>query len=68
LLFTISAQFGWKLHQMDVKSVFHNGFLEEEIYVEQPKDFVVEGKEDQVYRLFKALYGLKKLQEHGIDE
>ena len=53
---------------MDVKSVFHNGFLEEEIYVEQPKDFVVEGKEDQVYRLFKALYGLKKLQEHGIDE
>ena len=60
LLFAISTQFGWKVHQMDVKSAFLNGVLEEEIYVEQPKGFVIEGKEDKVYRLFKALYGLKQ--------
>jgi len=29
---------------MDVKSTFLNGFFEEEIYVEQPKGFIVEGK------------------------
>ena len=34
-----------KVHQMDVKSTFLNGFLEEEIFVEQPKGFIVEGKE-----------------------
>ncbi|OIT28784.1 retrovirus-related pol polyprotein from transposon tnt 1-94, partial [Nicotiana attenuata] len=45
---------------MDVKSAFLNGILKEEIYVEQPEGFVVEGKEDKVYRLHKALYGLKQ--------
>jgi len=60
LLFAISAQFGWKVHRMDVKSAFLNGYLEEEIYVEQPKGFIVEGKEDKVYRLSKALYDLKQ--------
>jgi len=48
-----------KVHQMDVKSTFLNGFLEEEIFVEQPKGFIVEGKEDRVYKLSKAIYGLK---------
>ncbi|KAL3519542.1 hypothetical protein ACH5RR_017691 [Cinchona calisaya] len=60
LLFALSAQLGWKVHQMDVKSAFLNGILEEEIYVEQPEGVVVEGKEDRVYRLHKALYGLKQ--------
>lgn len=44
---------------MDVKSSFLNGYLEEEIYVEQPTGYVVKGKEDKVLRLKKALYGLK---------
>jgi len=48
-----------KVHQMDVKSTFFNEFLEEEISVEQPKGFIVEGKEDKVYKLSKAIYGLK---------
>ena len=48
-----------KVHQMDVKSTFLHGFLEEEIFVEQPKGFIMEGKEDKVYKLFKAIYGLK---------
>lgn len=43
-----------------MKSAFLNGFLEEEIYIDQPQGFVVSGKEQMVYRLKKALYGLKQ--------
>ncbi|KAA3474308.1 Integrase, catalytic core [Gossypium australe] len=45
---------------LDVKSTFLNGFLEEEIYIDQPQGFVLSGKEHMVYRLKKALYGLKQ--------
>ena len=45
---------------MDAKSAFLNGYLEEEVYVEQPQGFEVEGKENNVYKLKKALYGLKQ--------
>ena len=44
---------------MDVKSAFLNGVLKEEVYVAQPPSYEVEGKEDNVCRLRKALYGLK---------
>jgi hypothetical protein len=47
---------GFKLYQMDVKSAFLNGFLEEEVYVKKPLGFESVG----VYRLRKALYGLKQ--------
>jgi hypothetical protein len=45
---------------MDVKSTFLNGFLEEEVYVDQPPGFEVQEQPAKVYRLKKALYGLKK--------
>ena len=48
------------MHQIDVKSAFLNGILEEDIYVEQPEGFVIDGKEDKVYRLHKDFYGLKQ--------
>ena len=43
-----------------VELAFLNGFLQEEIYVEQPEGFVKEGEDDKVYFLKKALYGLKQ--------
>lgn len=60
LLLAISAQKGWKVFHLDVKSAFLNGELQEEIYVEQPEGFIIQGEEDKVYLLKKALYGLKQ--------
>ena len=50
----------FKLFQMDVKSVFLNGYLHEEVYVEQRKGFIDPSFPDHVYKLKKALYGLKQ--------
>ncbi|TYK23235.1 Retrovirus-related Pol polyprotein from transposon TNT 1-94 [Cucumis melo var. makuwa] len=72
LLFAIAAQKGWKLYQLDVKSSFLNGILQEEIYVEQPEGCEKQGEGNKVYLFKKALYGLKhalrawysKIDEH----
>ena len=49
-----------EVEQMDVKTAFLHGNLEEEIYMEQPEGFKVQGKENHVCRLKKSLYGLKQ--------
>ncbi|RVW23125.1 Retrovirus-related Pol polyprotein from transposon TNT 1-94 [Vitis vinifera] len=59
MLLALAAQNGWKIYQLDVKSPFLNGYLEEEIFGEQPEGFAVKGKENKIYQLKKALYGLK---------
>jgi hypothetical protein len=48
------------LEQLDVKTTFLHGDLEEEIYMQQPQGYEVKGKENLVCRLKKSLYGLKK--------
>lgn len=59
-IFAFAAQRGMKIHQLDVKSAFLYGMLEETVFVEQPQGYEVQGKEEKVYRLKKALYGLKQ--------
>src|SRR6267154_5573930 len=72
LLLALAALEDWEIHQMDVKSVFLNGVLDEEIYMEQPQGFITPGTETKVCRLKKAIYGLKQasrawnLQFHGV--
>jgi hypothetical protein len=58
-LITLAGQNGWLLYQLDVKSVFLNGEFKQEVYVEQPRGFIIEGEKDKVYRLKNALYRLK---------
>ena len=48
------------LEQLDVKTTFLHGDLEEEIYMQQPQGYEVKGKEKLVCRLKKSLYGLKQ--------
>ena len=60
LVTAVASSKGWKMSQMDVKSAFLNGPLEEEVYIVQPPGFEKEGRKHLVYRLRKALYGLKQ--------
>lgn len=49
-----------EVHQMDEKTAFLNGDLEEEIYMEQPGGFSAPNQENKVCKLVKSLYGLKQ--------
>ena len=49
-----------KIHQMDVKTAFLNGVVEEEVYVEQPLSFETHDRETHVCKLKKSLYALKQ--------
>ena len=59
-MLSIATAFDFEVEQMDVKTSFLHGDLEEEIYIKKPKGFVVKGKKELVCKLKKSLYGLKK--------
>jgi hypothetical protein len=64
VLLSLTASFGLTIHQMDVKTAFLNGELEEEIYMDQLNKFIANGQEDNVCKLLKSLYGLKQAPKH----
>ncbi|KAK9194952.1 hypothetical protein WN943_003067 [Citrus x changshan-huyou] len=60
LVIKVAALRNLEIHQMDVKTAFLNGDLDEEIYMEQPEGFIAPGQEKKVCKLVKSLYGLKQ--------
>ena len=48
------------MYQLDVKSAFLHGDLNEAVFIEQPPGYEIKGEEEKIYRLKKALYGLKQ--------
>ena len=60
LLLMFAASNNFEIHQVDVKSAFLNGKLEETIYMRQPKGFIAKGKEDWIWKLYQMLYGLRQ--------
>eukprot|EP00253_Pinus_taeda_P031897 PITA_31897 len=59
LVLSLAASLKWEVHQMDAKSAFLHGDLHEEIYMEQPTDFI-QTEYSLVCRLKKSIYGLKQ--------
>jgi hypothetical protein len=59
-LLSLAASHGLLIHQMDVKTTFLNGELDEEICMEEPDGFIREGQERKVCKLLKSLFGLKQ--------
>lgn len=60
ILLALVAQYDLNLVQMDVKTAFLHGDLEEEIYMSRPSGFKASGGEDLAFRLKRSLYGLKQ--------
>nr|GEW43660.1 retrovirus-related Pol polyprotein from transposon TNT 1-94 [Tanacetum cinerariifolium] len=67
ILLAYACALDFKLFQMDVKSAFLNGFINEEVYVAQPPRFIDFEKPNHVYKLIKALYGLKQAPKAWYD-
>ncbi|GKA05513.1 retrovirus-related pol polyprotein from transposon TNT 1-94 [Tanacetum coccineum] len=67
ILLAYACAHDFKLYQMDVKSDFLNGFINEEVFVAQPPGFVDFEKPNHVFKLKKALYGLKQAPKAWYD-
>jgi hypothetical protein len=59
-LISCAANFGWSLHQLDMKNAFLHGDLQEEVYMEIPPRFVNEQTVGKICKIKKSLYGLKQ--------
>ncbi|GKC16641.1 retrovirus-related pol polyprotein from transposon TNT 1-94 [Tanacetum coccineum] len=67
ILLAYACAHDFKLYQMDVKSAFLNGFINEEVFVAQPPGFIDFEKPNHVFKLKKALYGLKQAPKAWYD-
>ena len=68
ILMSIACTMNFKLYQIDVKCAFLNGYLNEEVFVEQPKGFQDPHFPYHVLRLKKTLYGLKQAPKTWYDQ
>ncbi|MBY3556105.1 hypothetical protein HGI15_22490, partial [Modestobacter lapidis] len=60
ILLSIAAHHDYEIWQMDVKTAFLNGNIEEDIYMEQPEGFTSSGDDHKVCKLQRSIYGLKQ--------
>ena len=60
LLMYLAVMFDLEIEKKDVNKTFIHGYLEEEIYMNQPEGFIMKGKEELVYRIKEYIYGLKQ--------
>ena len=67
ILMSIACTMNFKLYQMDVKCAFLNGYLNEEVFIEQPKGFEDPHFPNHVLKLKKTLYGLKQAPRASYD-
>ena len=60
ILLSIAAHLDYEIWQMDIKTTFLNGYLEEDIFMDQQEGFIAKGQESKVCKLRKSIYGLKQ--------
>ncbi|KAL0391597.1 UNVERIFIED_CONTAM: hypothetical protein Slati_4523900 [Sesamum latifolium] len=60
IMLAIAAWYDYEIWQTDVKTAFLNGFVEEEIYMDQSEGFTIVGEEQKVFHLQRSIYGLKQ--------
>lgn len=60
MVVALAAHNSWPIFQLDVKSAFLHGDLQEQVFIDQPPGYMKSGCEDKVYRFKKALYGSKQ--------
>ena len=59
ILLSIATHMDYEIWQMDVKTTFFNGSLDETIYIVQPEGFIAKGQEKKECKLQNSIYGLK---------
>ncbi|KAL2237416.1 UNVERIFIED_CONTAM: Retrovirus-related Pol polyprotein from transposon TNT 1-94 [Sesamum indicum] len=63
ILLVVATWYDYEIWRMDVKMAFLNGFVEESIYMDQPKGFTFVGEEQKVFRLQRSIYGLRQASQ-----
>ena len=68
IFLSMAVMYHWVLRQIDINNVFFNGYLTEEVYMQQPEGFVDSSRLDYVCKLHKAFYGLKHAPRAWFDK